>query len=89
MKQQVQEVVQQQAAVAQTSEASTDQTGMMDIIRSLVDQQQARNDERDAKHLELLNGLHGTMKILASPKVAIKDANGRIVGAAHLPEGSE
>lgn len=38
------------------------------------------------QHGDLLSGLHGTMKQLASPKILIKDANGKIIGATHAPQ---
>jgi hypothetical protein len=35
------------------------------------------------QHGDLISGIHGTMKQLASPKVLVKDAQGKIIGAQH------
>lgn len=82
MKQQVQEVVQTQAATAQASEKASDQAGMMEIIRQLIEQQQGK----DAEHKSILADVLMEIKKSSGPKKIIKDAAGRPIGIGPMTE---
>lgn len=72
----------QQGIDSNMQQQKTNETGQSEVAATLAMMQGMMQ-----QHGELIGGLHGTMKQLASPKILIKDANGKIIGASHAPQG--
>jgi predicted class III extradiol MEMO1 family dioxygenase len=62
----------------QAQQDATNSTGQSEVSTALQMMQGMMQ-----QHGDLINGLHGTMKQLASPKILVKDAQGKIIGAQH------